>query len=198
MDSKADFTAMMTELQVPDKAQEWLLAQGFSTVSDLAFTFVNSADGAALLSKLPEKLWTDMGVDLAAEEYSTTVPAGKLRRLLAQAVFHIDNGCSYFDIFVSSGNSSLARTGTSSFDSRGGQSNDRDFSNQLSRGTADFRDNTLDSLTVGGSSLHETRPGHQVHPLADSDVPEAVPRHDGGQDPQTNQVRGPTPWSFVG
>ena len=84
MDSKADFTAMMTELQVPDKAQEWLLAQGFSTISDLAFTFVNSADGAALLSKLPEKLWTDMGVDLATEEYSTTVPAGKLRRLLAQ------------------------------------------------------------------------------------------------------------------
>ena len=49
MDSKADFSAMMTELQVHEKAQEWLGNQGFATISDLAFTFVNSADGDDLL-----------------------------------------------------------------------------------------------------------------------------------------------------
>lgn len=45
MDSKADFGAMMNELDIPEKARKWLQDQGFLTISDLAFTFVQSADG---------------------------------------------------------------------------------------------------------------------------------------------------------
>ena len=84
MDSKADFSALLTELQIHEKAQEWLRAQGFQTISDLAFTFVNSADGDALLQKIPNPIWVAMGINPVTEDATTSVMAGKLRRLLAQ------------------------------------------------------------------------------------------------------------------
>ncbi len=84
MDSRADFKALQVELNIPEKAREWLEASGFQTISDLAFTFVGSMDGAALVEKIPEPVWTGMGVDTATEQVGTTVQAGKLRRLLAQ------------------------------------------------------------------------------------------------------------------
>ncbi len=84
MDSKADFTALLVELNIHAKAQEWFVSSGFQSISDLAFTFVSSVDGSALVEKIPEAVWRDMGVDPTAEDVKTTVQAGKLRRLLAQ------------------------------------------------------------------------------------------------------------------
>ena len=175
MDSKADFTAMMTELQVPDKAQEWLLAQGFSTISDLAFTFVNSADGAALLSKLPEQLWTDMGVDLATEEYSTTVPAGKLRRLLAQCRMMVQQ----FSTSTTAAWQELAPP----------RLTPEAVNQMIETFQTNFPGELLTSETTPSIRLlsvvhHYMKPGQaiQIHSLADSNVSEAVSRHDGGQD----------------
>ena len=74
----------LTELNIHEAAREWLTTAGFETISDLAFTFVNSSDGAALLQKIPNPIWVKMGVDPDNEDPGTTVPAGKIRRLLAQ------------------------------------------------------------------------------------------------------------------
>lgn len=84
MDSKADFGAMMNELDIPEKARQWIQAQGFLTISDMAFTFVQSTDGNALLQQIPNETWTELGFNPATTDVMTTVVAGKLRRLLAQ------------------------------------------------------------------------------------------------------------------
>eukprot|EP00435_Cladocopium_sp_Y103_P017113 s1980_g4.t1 len=45
IDSKAAFVALLDELQIPEAVQNWLKDEGFETISDLTFTFINSADG---------------------------------------------------------------------------------------------------------------------------------------------------------
>ena len=84
IDSKADFSALLTELGIHEELAKWLKASGFETISDLAFTFVATSDGAALINQVPEPTWTAAGIDASVVEVTTTVMAGKLRRLLAQ------------------------------------------------------------------------------------------------------------------
>ena len=82
IDSKADFVALLDELRIPEALQTWLKEGGFETVSDLTFTFIQSLDGEALISKIPGDVWQEMKVDPA--EAATSVIAGRVRRLLAQ------------------------------------------------------------------------------------------------------------------
>ena len=84
IDSKADFEALLTELGLPTEGQQWLKDEGFVTISDLVFTFVASTDGESLLQKIPSSTWSKLGIDISLEDPSTTVIAGKFRRLLAQ------------------------------------------------------------------------------------------------------------------
>ena len=84
IDSRADFTSLLGELTIHPKGQEWLNAAGFLTISDLVYTFMTSTDGEAFIQKIPIATWKEMGVDPSHEEVSTSVVAGKMRRLLAQ------------------------------------------------------------------------------------------------------------------
>eukprot|EP00435_Cladocopium_sp_Y103_P006972 s3697_g2.t1 len=82
IDSRADFEALLDELQIPEAVQSWLKDEGFQTISDLTFAFIQSADGEALLSKIPAAVWTSLKVVPA--EATTSVAAGRIRRLLFQ------------------------------------------------------------------------------------------------------------------
>ena len=84
MDSKADFAALVSDLGVHVKLAEWMTSAGFVTVSDLAFTFVASTDGATFLAQVPAEVWKQANIDPDVVDPLTTVMAGKLRRLLAQ------------------------------------------------------------------------------------------------------------------
>lgn len=83
IDSKADFSTLLDDLGVRQHLIIWMQGQGFATISDVAFTFVASNDGAALVDLVPAEVWRNIGVPDPANP-STTVHAGKLRRLLAQ------------------------------------------------------------------------------------------------------------------
>ena len=83
IDSKADFNTLLDDLGVHQHLITWMQGQGFATISDVAFTFVASNDGAALVDLVPVEVWRNIGVPDPANP-STTVHAGKLRRLLAQ------------------------------------------------------------------------------------------------------------------
>lgn len=83
IDSKADFNTLLDDLGVHQHLITWMQGQGFATISDVAFTFVASNDGAALVDLVPAEVWRNIGVPDPANP-STTVHAGKLRRLLAQ------------------------------------------------------------------------------------------------------------------
>ena len=82
IDSRADFAALLDELQIPDALQEWIKNEGFETISDLTFAFIHSAEGDAFISKVPLEVWSTLNV--AQSDVNTCVPAGRLRRLLAQ------------------------------------------------------------------------------------------------------------------
>ena len=84
IDSQADFKALLSELQIHEKVQEWLQKAGFLTISDLVYTFMTSTDGEAFLQKIPNEVWVAMGLDPTNDDVFTSVMAGKLRRLLAQ------------------------------------------------------------------------------------------------------------------
>ena len=64
------------------------------TISDLVFAFVASNDGESLLQKIPSATWSKLGIDATLEDSSTTVVAGKLRRLLAQCRLVVQHSTS--------------------------------------------------------------------------------------------------------
>lgn len=184
MDSKADFGAMMNELDIPEKARQWIQAQGFRTISVMAFTFVQSTDGNALLQQIPNETWTELGFNPATTDVMTTVVAGKLRRLLAQCRMVVQQ-------FSSSAVTSTTSTPLNPVTSpvwhelapprltpEAVAQMVETFQTNDPEKIADTRHYSINSPPLSYTSLYETWASDQVHPMADQDVAKAVPGDD--------------------
>ena len=85
MDSKADFGAMMNELDIPEKARKWLNRTRASLPFQIWHLLLFSQQMEMnYYNKFPNETWTELGFNPTTTNVMTTVVAGKLRRLLAQ------------------------------------------------------------------------------------------------------------------